>query len=216
MTFEFHTVESTLVVDSPILGFRRDLVTMPGGGTAAREVVEHFGAVAVVAYDGTSLALVKQYRRAVDRRLWELPAGLLDIAYEDPLVCAKRELQEEAGLVADTWSLLVDVINSPGFSDEAVRIYLAQDLHFVEKPAANEEELDMETVFIPLDDVVQMVLAGDIHNSIAVAGIMTAHAVLRLAYPDRGVDTPFELRPHALAERRQAEGFHADMKKRSQ
>ncbi len=214
MSFQFETVESTLLVDSNILGLRRDIVTMPGGGTAAREVVEHFGAVAIVAFDGSSIAMVKQYRRPVDRRLWELPAGLLDVAHEDPLVCAQRELQEEAGLQADQWSLLVDVINSPGFSDEAVRIYLAQSLQPVEKPAAEDEELELETVFIPLKEAVGMVFSGQVHNSISVAGIMTAHAVLCLGYEDRSADTVFALRPQALAARRQAEGFFEDMKKR--
>lgn len=214
MSFQFETVESTLLVDSNILGLRRDIVTMPGGGTAPREVVEHFGAVAVVAFDGGSIAMVKQYRRAVDRRLWELPAGLLDVAHEDPLICAQRELQEEAGLKADQWSLLVDIINSPGFSDEAVRIYLAQGLQSVEKPVAEDEEQELETVFVPLKEAVGMVFNGQVHNSIAVAGIMTAHAVLHLGYDDRNADTPFVLRPQALAARRQAEGFFEDMKKR--
>lgn len=214
MSFQFETVESTLLVDSSILGLRRDIVTMPGGGTAPREVVEHFGAVAVVAFDGGSIAMVKQYRRAVDRRLWELPAGLLDVAHEDPLICAQRELQEEAGLKADQWSLLVDIINSPGFSDEAVRIYLAQGLQSVEKPVAEDEEQELETVFVPLKEAVGMVFNGQVHNSIAVAGIMTAHAVLHLGYDDRSTDTSFALRPRALAARRQAEGFFEDMKKR--
>ena len=85
MAFEYQVVDSELLVDGAIFGVRRDTLTMPEGGTATRDLVEHFGAVAVVAYDGRKIALVRQYRRSVDRRLWELPAGLLDIADEDPL-----------------------------------------------------------------------------------------------------------------------------------
>ncbi len=214
MAFQFQTTHSELLVDSPILVMRRDIVTMPEGGTAAREVVEHFGAAAVVAFDGESIALIKQYRRPVDQRLWELPAGILDFANEDPLDCAKRELQEEAGLAAENWSVLVDIVNSPGFSDEAVRIYLAQNLSVVEKPEPEHEEIDLENFFVPIDEAVAMVLDGQVHNSIAIAGIMTAHAVVKLGHSDRPVDTPFTLRPQALAARRQAEGFVGDMKKR--
>jgi len=97
----FETVSSETVYEGSILALRVDQVRMPGGGTARREVVEHYGAVAVAAVDGDQrVAMVYQYRHPVGRRLWELPAGLLDAAHEDPLATAQRELQEEAGLAA--------------------------------------------------------------------------------------------------------------------
>lgn len=213
MAFEYQVVDSELLVDGPIFGVRRDTLTMPEGETANRDLVEHFGAVAVVAFDGRKIALVRQYRRSVDRRLWELPAGLLDVADEDPLTAAKRELLEEAGLGATKWSVLVDLVTSPGFSDEAVRVYLATGLYKEERPAGQHEEADLENRWVALTYAVDMVLKGEISNGIAIAGIMAADAVERKVRRARSVQTPFELRPTALAERRKAEGFGDDMKK---
>ncbi|MDY5785792.1 NUDIX hydrolase, partial [Corynebacterium sp.] len=150
MSHEFTVTSSELLVDAPIIALRRDRVVMPGGGEADREVVEHFGAVAVVALDADGrVALVEQYRRSVDRRLIELPAGLLDVGDEPALECARRELQEEAGLAANNWEVLVDIVTSPGFSDEAVRIFLATDLREVDRPEAEHEEADMALHVVP-------------------------------------------------------------------
>src|SRR5579875_2594959 len=110
---------------------------MPGGKTVTREVVEHYGAVAVVALDDEgNIPLVYQYRHPFGRRLWELPAGLLDVDGESPHLTAARELREEAGLQAETWHVLVDLDSTPGFSDESVRVYLATGLAQVETRGA--------------------------------------------------------------------------------
>jgi ADP-ribose pyrophosphatase len=151
---------------------------MPGGGTARREVVEHFGAVAIVALDDAGdVVLVHQYRHPVGRRLWELPAGLLDMGDEPPHLTAARELEEEAGLAAEQWHVLVDVISAPGFSDESVRVFLATGLTDVGRPEAHDEEADLTVRKMPLSDAVDMVFAGEIVNSLAVAGILAAHAM---------------------------------------
>src|ERR1700731_1500362 len=114
----FETVSSETVYEGSILALRVDQVRMPGGGTARREVVEHYGAVAVAAGDGDQrVGMVYQYRHPVGRRLWELPAGLLDAAHEDPLATAQRELQEEAGFAATDWRVPVANPASPGVSD---------------------------------------------------------------------------------------------------
>ncbi|GAA1475157.1 NUDIX hydrolase [Corynebacterium felinum] len=211
---DFQVVSSELLHDAPILALRRDEVVMPGGSIASREVVEHFGAVAVVAFDGEKIALVRQYRRACGLRLWELPAGLLDFANEPELTCAQRELEEEAGVQAQQWSVLCDLITSPGFCDEAVRVFLAQDLAHVAIPEASDEEADMDRTWVSLDDAVSMVLSGEIHNSIAIAGIMSAWQVIYNGHKARECAQPFAIRPTALARRRQAEGLDKDMKKR--
>ncbi|WP_080795051.1 NUDIX domain-containing protein [Corynebacterium pacaense] len=211
---EFQVTDSELLLEAPILAVRRDTILMPGGRAADREIVEHFGAAAVVAFDGESIALVRQYRHCVRDRLWELPAGLLDIADEPALTAAQRELVEEAGLVAGEWSLLVDLVTSPGFCEEACRIYLARDLTAVHRPEAeDDEEADMTLEWFPLATARDMVLSGRIVNSIAIAGILTADAVLSGRAEARSTDEPFTYRPRSLPGRRKAEGIVPDMKK---
>lgn len=198
---EFSTVSSETLYVGKILALRADEVLMPGGGTARREVVEHFGAVAVVALDDDGrIVLIHQYRHPYGRRLWELPAGLLDAAGEAPHVSAARELAEEVGLAAGTWRTLVDLDSAPGFCDESVRVFLATGLSEVERPDAHDEEADLIVRRVALTEAVAGVYSGDIVNSISVAGILAAHAM-----PDREVlrpvDAPWADRPTALARR---------------
>ncbi|AQA05178.1 ADP-ribose pyrophosphatase [Mycobacterium sp. MS1601] len=198
----FATVASETVYTGKIFALRADEVSMPGGGTARREVVEHFGAVAVAALDEQDqIVLVYQYRHPLGRRLWELPAGLLDIDGEDPSLTAQRELVEEAGLAAENWSVLVDVDSAPGFSDESVRLYLATGLRDVERPEAHDEEADMRTERVPLADAVRRVFSGEIVNSLAVAGILAAWAVREGVAQPRPVDAEWVDRPTRFAER---------------
>ncbi|MBW4700383.1 MULTISPECIES: NUDIX hydrolase [unclassified Micromonospora] len=155
-----------------------DEVTMPGGGTATRDYARHVGAVAVVALDDAGqVVLVRQYRQPVGRHLWELPAGLMDVAGEDLAVAAGRELAEEADLTAARWDLLVDVHTSPGFSDEVVRVFLARGLAEVpvgQRHERHDEEADLQIVRIDLDEAVGMVLAGEVTNGPCVAGLLAA------------------------------------------
>lgn len=185
-----------------IFALRADEVRMPGGNTARREIVEHFGAVAVVAIDDNGrIVLVYQYRHAFGRRLWELPAGLLDLGGEPPHESAARELAEEAGLAAQTWHTLVDLDSAPGFSDESVRVFLATGLNDVDRSQVHDEEADLTVERLPLGDAVTKVYSGEIVNSISVAGILAAHAmppVHRL----RPVDAPWIDRPTAFARRK--------------
>jgi 8-oxo-dGDP phosphatase len=175
---DFEAVDSETLYVGKIFALRADEVRMPGGNTARREVVEHYGAVAIVALDDDrNVVMVHQYRHPVGRRLWELPAGLLDMGDEPPHATAARELEEEAGLAAEQWRVLVDVISAPGFSDESVRVFLATGLTDVGRPEAHDEEADLTIKQVPLDDAVHMVLAGEIVNSLAVAGILAAHAM---------------------------------------
>ncbi len=211
---EFTVTNSELLHDAPILALRRDTVTMPGGTTAKREIVEHFGAVAVVALsDSGHIAMVEQYRHSVRRRLWELPAGILDIYGEDPVQCAVRELREEAGLAAQRWELLADIVTSPGFCEETVRIYLARELREVEQPEAEDEEADMQLKWVDVDEARAAVMDGRITNSIAVVGILAASEVVAGRHSARDPQEVFDLRPTSMAERRHAEGIKPDMKK---
>lgn len=199
---DFDTIASKTVYRGKILALRTDEVLMPGGHTARREVVEHFGAVAVVAMDADqNIALVYQYRHPVDRRLWELPAGLLDIGGEPPHLSAARELEEEAGLAAEDWRVLVDLVTSPGFADEAVRVYLATGLTDIGRPEAHDEEADLTLRWVPITEAVRMVLTGEIVNSIAVGGILAANAVMVHYESCRPVTAPWVDKPSAFAAR---------------
>ncbi|MCV2489016.1 NUDIX hydrolase [Geodermatophilus sp. YIM 151500] len=174
----YEVLASEPVFDGPIISLRRDTVTMPDGGDSVRDVVRHPGAVAVVALDEQErVVLLRQYRHPVAAYLWELPAGLRDADGEPPLDTARRELAEEARLAAGRWSLLVTTYSSPGFSDEQVLVYLAEELSEVEPPedfVVEFEELDMEVVRVPLAEAVQRVFDGDIRNGTAVAGLLAA------------------------------------------
>lgn len=214
MSHDFAVKDSQLLIDAPIVALRRDTLAMPGGRDAKREIVEHFGAVAVVALDAEGrVAMVEQYRHSVRRRLLELPAGLLDFYQEPELETAKRELQEEAGLAASEWGVLVDLVTSPGFAEEAVRVFIARGLTQVERPAAEDEEADMDLRWLPLAEAREAVMRGEIVNSIAVAGILAASEVEAGRAAPRGTNEPFELRPTSLAERRAEQGVVPDMKR---
>jgi 8-oxo-dGDP phosphatase len=201
----FETTSSETLYTGKIFALRRDQVRMPGGKDVIREVVEHFGAVAIVAMDANhNLPMVYQYRHAVGRRLWELPAGLLDVDGEPAHLTAARELKEEAGLAADTWQVLVDLDSTPGFSDESVRVYLATGLSEVDRPEAHDEEADMRVHWYPLAEAAAKVLSGEIVNAIAVAGILAAHAVTTGFAQPRPRDSPWMDKPKTLAARKAA------------
>nr|WP_067660939.1 NUDIX hydrolase [Nocardia harenae] len=200
----FETVSSETVYSGAILALRLDQVVMPGGTVAEREVVEHHGAVAVVAVDDAGdVVLIRQYRHPIGARLLELPAGLIDIEGEDPLAAAKRELAEETGLAAERWSVLVDVALSPGFTDEALRIYLAEGLTATDRPDPELEEADIALVRLPVAEAVRAALAGEIVNATAVAGVLALATARATGTELRAADAPWPGQPTALL-RRQA------------
>jgi ADP-ribose pyrophosphatase len=202
---EFEVTGSKDIYSGAVMALRADEVVMPGGRTAVREITEHRGAVAILALDPDDrVMLVHQYRHAVRRRLWELPAGLLDQADEEPVEAAKRELTEEAGLTADEWTVLLDVVPSPGFSDESVRIFLARGLTEVGRTAsdADDEESDLTTRWVSLSVAVRMALSGTIVNGVTVAGLLAAHAIAGSPGAGRPVDAPWPDRSTAFSARK--------------
>lgn len=165
-----------------------------------RDFIKHPGAVAVVLLnEDNEVLMINQYRHPVGMKLWEIPAGLMDIEGEPPHLGAARELAEEADLIASDWSVLVDLFLSPGSSSEAIRIYLARNPLPVpedERHERTDEESDMEIRWVPLDEAVAAVLTGRIHNPSAVAGLLAANAARQSDYSTlRPVDTSFEAHP---------------------
>ncbi|WP_066172430.1 NUDIX domain-containing protein [Gordonia hydrophobica] len=201
---EFVTHSSRTEYEGAILALRVDDVEMPGGRLAKREVVEHHGAVAIVARDDDGrIAMIRQYRHPIGRRLLELPAGLLDGGPdEDPLAAAQRELAEEADLAADRWRVLVDLVVSPGFTDEALRVYLADGLQQLPPADREDEEADLVLEWVPLAEAVRHVLSGEIVNATAAAGVLAAAAADASETPLRGTDAPWRDEPTAFAARR--------------
>ena len=170
------------------------------GDALTRDYIDHPGAVAVLPMnDAGEVLLIKQYRHPVGMDLWEIPAGLLDVHGEDFVVGAARELAEEADLVAETWNVLVDFFNSPGSSSEAIRIYLARGLTAVphhELHVRTDEEAEIELHWTSLDEAVQAVLDGRLHNPSAVVGILAAAAARGNDFQHlRPADAPWPAHP---------------------
>lgn len=179
---------------------RTDEVVMPDGTVVNRDYQVHPGSVAVLVLDEENCVLVlNQYRHPVRQKLWEIPAGLLDVPGENPLRAAQRELYEEAHVKAEDWRVLVDAYTTPGGSDEAVRVFLARQISDAEgeRYAVSEEEADMEQARVPLPELVRSVLAGDLHNNVLALGALSVSAALAGDGLDalRPADVPWPARP---------------------
>jgi ADP-ribose pyrophosphatase len=174
----YRLLSSREVFTGAIFSVFTDEVELPDGTVVLRDWVRNRGAVVVVALDDAGrVALIRQYRHAVRSVLWELPAGLLDVADEAPVAAAARELAEEVDLVAGRWNHLVDEHASPGFANELVHIYLARELSDVpdsHRHVRDQEEAQLEVRMVELDDAVAMVLRGEITNAAAVIGLLAA------------------------------------------
>ncbi len=185
--------------DGHIIGVRTDRVRMPSGDTTElieRDVVVHPGSVGVICLDDDErVMLIRQYRHPVGRLLWEPPAGLRDVDGEPLWRTAERELAEEAGYRAREWHTLVDIFTSPGMTDERARVFLARGITEIPDDELDferiHEEADMPVAWVPLDDAVAAVGRGDIHNPLAVVGILSVYTARAAGYRDlRPPDAP--------------------------
>ncbi|RIQ11273.1 NUDIX domain-containing protein [Jiangella rhizosphaerae] len=181
-----------------VVAVRSDTVRSPVDGSEfVRDVVVHPGAVAVVAVDDEGRVLVvRQYRHPVGLRPVELPAGLRDVDGEPPHEAAARELYEEGHVRAGDWRVLVDLLTSPGMTDEAIRVFLARGVEALPDDArfaGVAEEADLGVAWVPLDDLVAAVLAGDVQNATLCAGVLAAKAARDGAGYDalRPIDAPW-------------------------
>lgn len=172
------TLESREIFQGRILRVHQDTVSLPGGGTASREVVEHPGGVGILALDEAGqVVLVRQYRYVFGRVLTEIPAGKRE-AGEAPFVTAQRELKEEIGALADRWTELGTLIPSPGCYGETLYLYLAQGLHWGDTQP-DEDEL-LELVRLPFSEAVRQCMDGTLTDAKTVAAVLKAKLLLNL------------------------------------
>jgi 8-oxo-dGDP phosphatase len=194
----WRVVSSAELLRSRLVAVRSDKVLTPDDEIAERDVVLHPGAVAVLAVDDADrILMIRQYRHPVQRLLWEIPAGLRDVPGEEPWVTAARELMEEAGYRAKDWRILADYYSSPGYSTERLRVFLARDLEPI--PAAERhfvphaEEAHLLVAWVPLDEAMRKVFAGELHNGPAALAIMAGYAARSEGYGRlRPADAPEE------------------------
>lgn len=150
---DFESLDAETVFEGRIFSVRRGRFRHADGDEVTREFVAHGGAVGVVAYDERFVYLVRQPREAIERSdLLEIPAGRLDVEGEAPLVTVKRELAEEIGKAADTWTHATTYFSSAGFTNEQVSVFLATGLRDVERPEVEEDER-IEVVLWPLAEL---------------------------------------------------------------
>lgn len=164
------------VFDGKIIHVDHMTATLPNGKQALREVAVHPGASAIVPVDEEgNVYLVRQFRAPLERVTLEIPAGKLDDPGEDRLEAAKRELREETGFAAKTWTKLTDLATTPGFCSEAISIYLATGLTAGETDFDEDEFIHL--VKLPLREAAEMVARGELCDSKTICGILLADRV---------------------------------------
>ncbi len=166
-------LHSRVTYRGPVFYVTSEIVREPTGITTRRDIVRHPGSVVMMALDDTGreprVLLVRQFRYAAGRQLWELPAGRINEG-EGLLSAAKRELLEETGVTARSWKQVLFFYASPGFLDETMSIFLA---HGLERGKANPDEDEViETRFFPVSQAVKMVVSGRIQDGKAIAGVL--------------------------------------------
>lgn len=177
MNLNEKTLYSKKIFSGNIIKVRVDTVQLPNGNKSTREIVEHNGAVGIVAItENNEVVMVRQYRKPIEKVILEIPAGKLD-KDEDPLKCAIRELEEETGLKADNITSLGYFIPSPGFANEILHLYMATNL--VEGKINLDEDEFVETQLIPIEDLYSMIMNGEIIDGKTIIGILKVYELLK-------------------------------------
>lgn len=170
--YEEKTIATKPIYDGKIISLQVDDVRLPDGNEAKREIVKHPGAVAVIPVTNEGkIILVRQYRKALERTLVEIPAGRIE-PDEDPMLTATRELEEETGLGTKDIAYLQSFATSPGFADEIIHLYVAKGLYPIEEPAAGDEDEFIERLEITIEEAEEMIATSEIYDA------KTAFAIL--------------------------------------
>ena len=178
MDFFEKTIDTDVIFDGKILILRVDTVELPDGQISTREIIEHPGGVCVVAIDENNYVyMVKQFRKACEQVIIEIPAGKLDEG-ENPKDCGMRELEEETGLKARNFVSLGSILPSPGYAAEVIYIYLATDLYDGKRHLDDGEFLDVEKYHI--DNLTDMIMNNEISDAKTIAGILKTRKYLNI------------------------------------
>ena len=170
--FEEKTIHSTRLYEGKIINLKVDDVSLPNGHTSKRELIEHPGAVAIIAITpDNKIILVEQYRKALERSLVEIPAGKLEPG-EAPEYTAMRELEEETGYTAEKLVKIQTFATSPGFADEVVHLFAAEGLSKATNGAVLDDDEFVDLMEVTLEEAEQMVIDEKIYDA------KTAFAVL--------------------------------------
>ncbi len=177
MIYEEKTVSTEEIYSGKIVRLRVDKVRMPDGELAVREVVEHPGGVGIVAItDKDEIILVKQFRKPLEKAIYEIPAGKIDKG-EGHRECGLRELSEETGCTAENFEYLGYMYPSPGFTDEVTHLYIATGLECGETHPDEDEYLDI--VYMPVNNVTEMIMNNEINDAKTIFGVFKALEYLK-------------------------------------
>lgn len=177
MSYIEKTMKSEKIYEGKMLNLRIDTVELPDKKYSKREIVEHPGAVCIVPINtNNEIYLVKQYRKAIDKVIYEIPAGKIEIG-EEPKDCAIRELKEETGLRADNYEYIAEFYTSPGFCNEKMYLFIATNLEEGEATPDTDEYIDVEKY--PIEKLVHMIEIGEISDSKTIIGIQMAEREIK-------------------------------------
>lgn len=171
MTIEEKTMRCERVYEGRIINVRVDTVELPDKKYSKREIVEHPGAVGIIPITPSKeIILVKQFRKPVEKVLLEIPAGKIE-PEEDPYICAVRELEEETGFKTDNIKQILKFYTTPGFSNEIIYIFLAEDLK--EGISNPDEDENIEFIKLSLDEALNKIKTGEIEDAKSIVGILS-------------------------------------------
>ena len=170
------TLKSEKIYQGKILSLRIDTIEMPNKKYSKREIVEHKPAVVIIAIKGAKLLMVRQFRKAVEKTLLEVPAGLVEIQ-ETPVQAASRELEEETGYLCESPKYIMEFYTSPGYSDEKIDLFLAEDLVKTEQNLDDGEFIEVEE--IEIEELRKKVLYGEVQNASSIIAINYAYDYIK-------------------------------------